>query len=156
VEEMALGDTEGLAELYVVDSKETGCNSLRPPKVRQSTHAIEVRVARLDDYVKQHDLTRVDFLKMDVEGGELAVLKGATEFLQRQPRPIVFCEVQDLRTRAWGYPAREIVDFLRHRGFRWYLPSAGGAMQPLPLDQVEYDGNFIAVPEEHDGPAHSS
>jgi FkbM family methyltransferase len=150
VEELALGETEGRAELYVVKGRETGCNSLRPPQVRQSTEATEVGVARLDDYVRQHDLQRVDFMKMDVEGAELSVLKGATEFLERKSRPVIFCEVQDMRTRAWGYAAREIVDFLRQRGFRWYVPSAGGAPQPLPLDQMEYDGNFVAVPEEKD------
>jgi FkbM family methyltransferase len=148
VEGIALGETEGREKLYVVSGKETGCNSLRPPEVRQSTHATDVQVARLDDYLGQHNLPRVDFVKMDVEGGELAVLKGATEFLERQPRPVIFCEVQDMRTKPWGYPAGEIVDFLRGKGFRWYVPSAEGAACPLPSDQNEFDGNFVAVPEE--------
>jgi len=150
VEETALGETEGRAELFVVEGRETGCNSLRPPNVSQATHALEVQVGRLDDYVRQHDLARVDFIKMDVEGAELAVLKGATEFLARKPRPVIFCEVQDLRTRSWGYAAKEIVNFLSQRGFRWYIPSKDGAMMPLALDQDEYDGNFVAVPEEID------
>jgi len=155
VEALALGQTEGHAELHVVQGRESGCNSLRPPQVSRhgrletaETKAVPVEVARLDDYIQQHDLARVDFVKMDVEGAELAVLKGATEFLGRQPRPVIFCEVQDMRTRAWGYPAREIVDFLRQRGFRWYFPSAGGDLRPLPTDQIEFDGNFAAVPEE--------
>jgi len=150
VEEFALGESSGTAELYVVSGKETGCNSLRPPNVSQSTIATNVQVARLDDYVQQHDIKRVDFIKMDVEGAELAVLKGATEFLAREPRPVIFCEVQDMRTRPWGYPALQIVDFLRQRGYRWYVPSRGGALQPLPLDQIELDGNFVAIPEEKD------
>ena len=148
VEETALGETDGSAELFVVKGRETGCNSLRPPDVRQPTKAIEVRVARLDDFARQHNLERVDFVKMDVEGAELSVLKGATEFLERRPRPVIFCEVQDLRTRPWGHAAREIVDFLRQRGFFWYVPSDDGAMRPLTSDQIEFDGNFVAVPEE--------
>lgn len=36
-----------------------------------------VPVRRLDDYVREHKIQRIDFLKMDVEGGELGVLKGA-------------------------------------------------------------------------------
>lgn len=150
VEETALGETEGSAPLYVVRNTETGCNSLRPPAVRQSTYATEVRVARLDDFVIKNNLPRVDFVKMDVEGAELTVLKGAAEFLKQKPRPVILCEVQDIRTRAWGYPAREIVDFLRQRGFQWYVPSADEAIRPLPLDQAEFDGNFVAVPEEKD------
>ena len=148
VEETALGEADGRAELYVVRGRGTGCNSLRPPAVREATDATQVRVTRLDDYIRNHDLPRVDFVKMDVEGAELTVLQGATEFLERRPRPVIFCEVQDMRTRAWGYPAREIVGFLRDRGFRWCVPSADGTIRPLPLDQTEFDGNFAAVPEE--------
>jgi FkbM family methyltransferase len=148
VEETALGEADGRAELYVVKGKETGCNSLRPPAVSEATDATQVRVTRLDDYIRDHDLPRVDFLKMDVEGAELAVLQGATEFLERRPRPVIFCEVQDMRTRAWGYAAREIVALLRGKDFRWYIPLADGAMRPLGPDQIEFDGNFVAVPEE--------
>ena len=39
VEEMALGETEGRADFHIVKGKETGCNSLRPPEVHQSTYA---------------------------------------------------------------------------------------------------------------------
>lgn len=131
VEEIALGDTEGRAKLYVVRGKETGCNSLRPPDVREPTDATEVMVERLDHYADENDLLRVDFVKMDVEGAELAVLKGATEMLERRPRPVVFCEVYDIRTRPWGYPAREIVEFLRQRGYRWFIPSPGGDATPF-------------------------
>jgi FkbM family methyltransferase len=148
VEETALGDADGNAEFFVVKGRETGCNSLRPPDVRQPTQAIRVRVARLDDFVRQQNLARVDFVKMDVEGAELSVLKGGVGFLDRRPRPVIFCEVQDLRTRPWGYAAREIVDFLRQRSFSWYVPSADGKVLPLPPDQIEFDGNFVAVPEE--------
>lgn len=148
VEENALGETVGIEKFFIVEGRETGCNSLRPPAVRKSTYVVEVPITRLNEYVQLQNLARVDFVKMDVEGAELAVLKGATDFLERRPRPIIFCEVQDLRTRPWGYPAREIVDFLRQRGFRWYVPSAGGNMRLLDLDQNEFDGNFVAVPEE--------
>jgi len=78
------------------------------------------------------------------------VLKGATELLARKPRPVIFCEIQDIRTTPWGYPAVRIVEFVRERGFRWYVPLTGGALRPLPLDQIEFDGNFVAIPEEKD------
>lgn len=148
VEEVALGDSEGAAKFYIVKGRETGCNSLRRPEVRGYTYSTEVRVMRLDLYVLQHDLSTVDFVKMDVEGAELAVLQGATQFLARKPRPIILCEVQDARTRAWGYPAREIVDFLRRRGFAWYVPRSRGMLQPVDSEQKAFDGNFVAVPEE--------
>ncbi len=45
----------------------------------------------LDEFVADHGLPRVDFVKIDVEGGELSVLEGAAETLDRH-RPVVVLE----------------------------------------------------------------
>lgn len=45
----------------------------------------------LDEYVEEHRLTRVDFIKIDTDGHELAVLRGATRTLERL-RPIIVFE----------------------------------------------------------------
>ena len=39
---------------------------------------------RLDDLIKKHNITNVDYLKMDIEGAEIEAMKGATEFLKTQ------------------------------------------------------------------------
>jgi FkbM family methyltransferase len=36
-----------------------------------------VKLSTLDDYCEKNSIDRIDFLKMDVEGHELKVLKGA-------------------------------------------------------------------------------
>ena len=49
--------------------------------------AMTVDVTTLDDVVLEHELTRVDFVKMDIEGGEVDALKGARKtILQYAPR----------------------------------------------------------------------
>ena len=42
----------------------------------------EVTVVTIDDVVERQHLGRVDFIKMDIEGGEVAALKGAKETLR--------------------------------------------------------------------------
>jgi hypothetical protein len=78
-------------------------------------------------------------------------LKGGIELLSRRPRPVILLEVQDVRTRTWGYPAREIIQFLSTNGYRWFRPLPGGTLEPIAADAQEYDGNFVAVPEEKVG-----
>lgn len=144
----ALGATSGAENLHVVLGTESGCNSLRPPNVSQPTRLVSVHVERLDDVLKARGVTHVDFIKLDVEGAELSVARGARELLTHPPRPIILVEVQDLRTQPWGYPAREIILFLSSLGYRWFRPDSNGHLENIPLDSQTYDGNFVAFPQE--------
>ena len=53
---------------------------------------VSVPVTTVDDAVTSLGIERVDFIKIDVEGGELGVLQGATSTLTRD-RPVVVFEV---------------------------------------------------------------
>src|SRR6266403_4276189 len=148
IEDCALGSSDSEADFFLVDGIETGCNSLRPPNVKEPSRVVRVPVNVLDSCFKLRDIDHVDFIKMDVEGGEWEVLKGAIRLLDRRPRPIILCEVQEIRTEPWGYKAKEVIDFLRCRKFHWFRLSPDGALEGVDDQQAEFDGNFIAVPEE--------
>jgi hypothetical protein len=93
-------------------------------------------------------ITRVDFIKLDVEGAELSLLHGASKMLERAARPAILAEVQDIRTRPWGYPAREIIKFLVSAGYRWFALAEDGNLQPVSSDLPFYDANLVALPRE--------
>jgi FkbM family methyltransferase len=148
VQALALGEKESTAELHIAEDTLTGLNSLKPPVGTSRTTLVRVQVARLDDWLKSRSVAQVDFIKMDVEGGELAVLQGAPNLLQRQPRPVILAEVQDIRTKPWGYRAKEILEFLSPRGYRWFEITIDGSLADLNLNRDDFDGNFVAVPAE--------
>ena len=79
------------------------------------------------------------------------MLKGGTQLLSKPQRPVLLIEVQDVRTRPWGYSAREIVHFLSTNGYRWFKPLPGGTLEPIAADAEGHDGNFVAVPAEKAG-----
>src|SRR3989442_13785888 len=83
----ALGEDPGEAELYLVDGIHDWCNSLRPPAVDEPVRTVRVSVRRLDDVLAESGVTKVDFMKLDVEGAELSVLYGAMKLLHRESRP---------------------------------------------------------------------
>lgn len=144
--ECAVGEQEGSVELYTVPTNSV-LNSLRPPDTDQPSSSTEVRIRRLDDVLSETKIGSVDFIKLDVEGGELGVLKGADELLQRVPRPVILCEILEQRTRPWGYASRLIADHLVAKNFRWFELSAAGQLT-LVVEGAELCGNFVAVPEE--------
>lgn len=144
-EPIALGDKQERSKLFVVQGRDTGCNSLRPPDVSEPTTPLEVSTHTLDGYMAETGTKRVDFIKMDVEGAELAVLRGAEDLLARHPRPVILCEVDDRRTRPWGYGKQAVLDLLRSLRFRWFGLDANGNLVPIEETQSY---NLVAIPEE--------
>jgi hypothetical protein len=148
IEDLALGNEEGEGSLYVVQGHESGCNSLRPPALSGITQAVPVRVSSLDQWLETCNVSSVDFMKLDVEGGELSVLQGAQRLLESAPRPVILAEVQDIRTQPWGYQASEIIRHLSSKSYKWFSLTADGAVVPLDVCPETFDGNFVACPKE--------
>jgi FkbM family methyltransferase len=69
---MALSDRRGTAPLYLVGEL-AGTNSLVDQGIGSP---LPVAVTRVDDYLMEHAIERVTFLKSDTEGLDLAVLRG--------------------------------------------------------------------------------
>jgi FkbM family methyltransferase len=151
VEPTALGEAEGHADLFLVEGYESGCNSLRPPAVDEETRQLRVPVIRLESFLQRERLESVDFVKLDVEGAELGVLRGCGSLLDRFPRPVILAEVQDIRTLPWGYRAIEIARLLHKDGFFLFQPIENGDIVPFDLSSGEIDGSLIAVPRERMG-----
>ena len=148
IEACALGQESGEADLFVVEGFRDWGNSLQPPDVPEPTSRVRVPLRRLDDLLAARGIERVDFIKLDAEGGELAVLQGARRLLQTAPRPAILAEVEDIRTRPWGYPAREIMQLLARWNYRWFALSEMGALYPVSPDEDSCDANFVALPDE--------
>jgi len=150
VQDVALGNEEKETLLYLAEDKCTGCNSLRPPMVMGGTSPVRINVTRLDDWLQKQKIDRLDFIKLDVEGGELEVLRGAQQLLERRPRPVILAEVQDIRTEPWGHRAKEIIEHLTQRGFKWYEIAKDNSLCALDTNASNFDGNFVACPEERE------
>ena len=144
----AAGEDPGEAELYVVDGFEDGYNSLRAPATPEPVRTQRVKVRRLDDILCELGISTVDFIKLDAEGAELSVLYGAVKLLNRDSRPAMLVEVQDIRTKPWGYAAREILQFLIRMDYQWFAIAARGALLPIPCNLETYDANLVALPIE--------
>jgi hypothetical protein len=123
---------------------------LRAPVLFESTFKIPVQVCPVDDVLLELGISRVDFIKLDVEGAELSALKGTARLLRGVARPAILVEVQDVRTQPWGYPSRAIVEFLTRAGYRWFELDADGSLRPTSHDLNYYDANLVALPRERE------
>ena len=74
-----------------------------------------VDVSTVADIVRHYGIDRIDFLKIDVEGFDLAVLRGVPWDLHK-PR-VIECEFEDAKTESLGHCSRDIADFLAAKGY---------------------------------------
>ncbi len=78
---------------------------------------LPVQVTTIDDLVAGWGLERVDVIKADVEGAELAVLRGAREVLRRD-RPVLLLEVEERHLVKYGASPDALVTHLAGLGYR--------------------------------------
>lgn len=122
----AASDHRGTARLWLPpdDAGDRGVSSL----VRRDIHARALEVPCLTlDSLNLHD---VDFVKIDVDGNELAVLRGASALIARD-RPALFIELE-----ARIQPVAPVIAHLVQQGYEgWVLP--GDTWLPLASFPLE-------------------
>lgn len=94
-----------------------------------------VDVITLDDALASLSLARVDLIKIDVEGGELACLQGAEGVLRRF-RPMLIVEVQAFSARQAGWSVDELFQYLRGFGYEFFTIGSRGRLSLLDLNEL--------------------
>lgn len=137
VHAMALGRAAGKAVLAVSAAAHPGHNTLGGFAYKEDARAysVEVEVMSLDDFARSAGLTRLDLLKIDVEGSETAVLEGAQESL-RKFRPVIVAEAADASLRQMGSSANELIALLRASGYDVKVFGLSGSPEPLVGDRL--------------------
>jgi len=116
VVEKAASDRRGVLPFYPKGYSSSLING------REGTR-VEVRADTLDNIISELGVRRVDFVKMDIEGGEVEALEGAENVL-RTARKVAVAAYHRVRPDiSPTYPWVE--GFLRERGFNTITESAG-------------------------------
>jgi FkbM family methyltransferase len=108
-------------------------------------HSERVQSERLDDLIHGEGLTRVDVIKMDIEGAETAALRGAEETL-RQFKPVLLIELSDRSLQHQGTSSRELLGLLEKQGYRIFSfdPATGTPVRLTPRPQFDSE-NIVAA-----------
>jgi FkbM family methyltransferase len=126
VEPIAATDREEMVTLYAAPVINTGASSLasqnadfsgdgQPPK------GYSVRGRPIDDVIRELGLTRVDAVKIDVEGAEVSVLKGAANTLKRFHPKLVIEVRRDLLASFQTTP-EDVTSLIKAAGYNHSRP----------------------------------
>jgi FkbM family methyltransferase len=144
---LALGDEDGTADIHVAANSwsssllEMGAQHLASAPESAYTGTETVPVARLDSVWADvvHDEERV-FLKLDVQGFEMHVLRGSAEHIAQVAG--VQAELALTKLYEGDPPWREVVDHLEERGFR-LAGLEPGFEDPETGRMLQADGVFV-------------
>lgn len=116
IESVALSDHDGEAALRLVahDAGRSTIEPANPIEGAAATESLIVPVRRLDDYMEV--VEPVGFIKIDVEGHEEAVLRGASGLLVRD-RPTLLVEMEERDKPGCVDAIRRQLRELGYRGF---------------------------------------
>ena len=148
---MALCDRPGRASLRLNAGLKDGLNSLEDPSHpdAQVVGLVEVQTSSLDDFIRSQGFARVDVMKVDVEGAELLVFRGARELLSREDAPLILYEGYSWCTAGFHYHPVEIMWFLEECGYQLFvLDGASGRVRPRKPGE-SYDAMMVAVKPTH-------
>lgn len=150
---IGLSDQPGVAELMVPRGARGYSNqgaSLNPEKIGGTAYrSVSVETRRLDDL----DLGAVGFIKIDVEGHEMAVIAGAAETLRRY-RPNLIVEIEEKHTHR---PIDELLSMVCSHGYEAFALDQGMLRRVKQIDllarhsaaagQAGYIFNWIFLPQ---------
>jgi len=113
---LALSDHDGKAQFYVGPVDNSGLSSLRRP--RNSSIVLDVDLARFDEIFSHAE--DVALIKIDVEGAELAVLRGMEGYL-RNKRPNILVEITNKFLNEMGDSEQSLLAYLQNLGYNCYV-----------------------------------
>jgi len=139
VHELAVSDSSGSAKLNVHQVK--GHNSLGTVTTSRYLYTITVPTTTLDEFAEQHGIERIDFLKIDVEGFEPEVLRGARRLLAARKIGLMIFEVNKPILASMSKSLRSIYELLSAHSYA--VADLDG--RALSLSQFEALGSADAL-----------
>jgi FkbM family methyltransferase len=126
--QVALSDKSGRAALYC-SAYNRADNRLSPSHTESHVEVCEVDVRRLDDFLSGRDI-HIDGMKIDVQGNEEQVLRGASEILRRGVRWI-WLEFSPIHLRGSGSDPERFLESLDTLGMDLFEVKSRGDLEPL-------------------------
>ena len=118
-----ISNIPGIYEYYVSSTDNSGMSGMQPAE-NFSGHVEKVQTITIDEYVIEHSISSVDFIKIDIEGNELNSLKGMKNTLTKF-KPVLFIEILNEHLVNYHITADDVYEYLNDLGYESYFAQEG-------------------------------
>ena len=111
-----------------------------------NANVFSVPAVRLCEYCAAHLVEEIDFLKIDIEGHELAALKGLNHLFTRRRVKAIYIETIKENHDRMGTRFSELLEFINDCGYDFYtLSNSGDPAAAVAIAQIK-EGNYLCLP----------
>jgi FkbM family methyltransferase len=142
----ACGADAGHTRIYTASNGNSGMASLAASDGVDVPQ--ETPVTTLDRFCAEASLGPIDFLKVDVEGAEALVFRGARRVLSSAQAPVVLFEVGTTMAARFGSSCRRVKTLLSDCGYEVFL-CRRGKLEPVPLSAEHPQADLFAFKPVH-------
>ena len=137
----AVGDRDGLARLWRNDRHHGDHRIVTPAFQDRADTVTEVPMVTIDAVVEQRGLRpgTVGFVKIDVQGYELAVCRGMVRTMEDNPRAILAVEYSPGEMVELGFEPSVLLQHLVDSGFTLYILRRDGTFAPTTMTRLLRD-----------------
>jgi hypothetical protein len=145
----AVADRDGVVEIFVGATQACGDATMYSAG-GSGQESFRCPVSSLDNYCEHRRVQSCDVLKCDVEGAELAVIRGAATCLRRF-EPIVLLEINPTLCERAGYPPSRLLGEMHDTAlYSFFAILSSGDLLPIPelsaVDRWTRYVNVLCVP----------
>lgn len=142
----AAGEINEEKDLFISSPDNSGMSSFHQPE-NYSGKKERVKVLSMDEWFKTSGLSKIDIIKLDIEGSELAALKGMKEILQKQ-KPVLIVEVNPETLSMFNLRPSDIYDYLKQLNFEGFLILENGRFTHLSQPEINKTTNVLFIHRE--------
>lgn len=133
---------------FYYDTVATGASSMKNLRELDTTIIEKCHIERMDEFIHANDITRLDFIKCDVEGSELFVYQGGMNSI-REYKPVVFSEMLRKWSAKFGYHPNDIISFFAELGYGCYVMSERSGLKEFGVVTEEtIETNYFFLNKE--------
>ena len=139
----AVGEKNEKSLMYLSDSSNTGMSSLRQPENYSGINEL-TDVISLDNWFADSGLTKVDIIKIDVEGNELGVLRGMNDIANKL-QPHILLELNPETLAYFGLTSTDVLTHISHLNYLPFTITESGKLKRFQENQVTKTINLVLI-----------
>lgn len=140
--QVGIGAEKSTQEIFTVNERNSGMNRILLNNKNDYLNGLKIDLITIDEFVMSNEIKEIGAIKIDVEGFEFEVLKGAKNTL-KQFSPKLFIEIDSNNLKMNNCTPRIIFEFLENLDFELFYAKSFSKIQLENIKDEQFD--IIAV-----------